>query len=1099
MATPPTPIKCPNCHSTFANKQNKERHLRQGKCQTEPTPDFLPLIKSEVFFSESLLLIVKGLGNKAEQFKLCQTMGLFYRGLFPLIFNFDRNETIKALGHFTNEEESTSALLEILKVNKGSPIFLKKDLILHLEKKIDLGRYTYPKRKSNLFDITDSKGFVKIQLKLCVGTPSPSPTLLKVSGTPSPSFYKKVSELRISSPLVESTPNLNLSVSYTETHQARLKTVKRDIMKDFIEPVPARSVAIKRPGESIQYGVPKRQCLVLHSVHDTSGNNELRNNFESRGSVGPVQQNRANDNPLNASPPPVAHAGDVPDGGPPGDDPPGGNPQGENLLEENALGVNPPGGDPPGDDPPGGDPPGGDPAHNQGNPDEEEDSDPEDLEAQQRYIKRKRTQSKQTYKGFRTFNKPRMKHKQAREELSVASSSIQTYLSHYHMHEVVPDSELKYMTGLSSGSFNDLCLVIGNTVQRVKKLTHGAKVMLYTTKMRKGTPNREQGFNFNVSEKTAQRIWWDCASEHYLKDRQIPYRNYDIPNIELPTAEEILEANKVDDPFIRAIFQSILDDDEELVIWCGDHTYIFIPKLGVAAVQRSTYFKPKKDHVVKFFTLCNIKGKVVAYSPMSSSSTPDSGDGNLMMITLENEIQGHIPDRLNRILKPVGGRYRVFSFFDSGYTYNIGNRREGLTLEEYYNNPNLQGHDPRHRYFSINKPGEDVLDANFDRIPNRHPLDPANPRTNLTCAEADTMRVTTLCRGRIEQCFAGVKQNRILDQRTTDFHFLDKMGDLLDKKVPNAGLGCVPKLEVTFHNCLSNYNKDHRGFGLKWEPPTGHTYESLAANLRHRLGLGINPFDTIEGVEFSKDFKSPYAFPTRTQNRDWNKCSIYNTEETGFPMLNSNDMTEVTFGSYQIKNNRMYVTDMVNKEFRQWFENLTEEEKENMEMNFDEYDTLMSGLPIDKDVYWHDELREPTNWPREQFGPWPRTGQRWVFCTVPSAHAKGEDHKVIIAFIPSSAVENEDDIVNPLGLRGEGFRRIVGWGCFSKRCKVGFRQVGCCSHIAALMIFLGCYAYQPGQFKNLYRPVHKLDIRNPVPLNRQLHGGQQPNLDEQEN
>ena len=159
-------------------------------------------------------------------------------------------------------------------------------------------------------------------------------------------------------------------------------------------------------------------------------------------------------------------------------------------------------------------------------------------------------------------------------------------------------------------------------------------------------------------------------------------------------------------------------------------------------------------------------------------------------------------------------------------------------------------------------------------------------------------------------------------------------------------------------------------------------------------------------------------------------------------------------------------------------------------MNFDEYNILMSGLPIDKNVYIYDETpeRPPDRWPTEQYGPWPATGQRWVFCSVPSAHSNKEDHKVIISYIPRSFTENEDDIENPLGLTPEGYRRIVGWACFSKRCRVGLRNVGCCSHVCAVLIFLGVYAYNPGGFKNLYRPVHKVSIRNPVSTNRQLHG-----------
>ena len=135
----------------------------------------------------------------------------------------------------------------------------------------------------------------------------------------------------------------------------------------------------------------------------------------------------------------------------------------------------------------------------------------------------------------------------------------------------------------------------------------------------------------------------------------------------------------------------------------------------------------------------------------------------------------------------------------------------------------------------------------------------------------------------------------------------------------------------------------------------------------------------------------------------------------------------------------------------------------------------------------------PANWP-ERFGPW--IPQRWIACSVPSYHSNKVFHDVLISFVPPSFEANEANIPNPFNFTLPGYRRIVGYACFSKNCKIGFRNLGCCSHVAAVLIFLGVYIHDRNAFKNLYRDVHKLDIRNPVSLNRQLFGANFHNQDD---
>jgi len=52
---------------------------------------------------------------------------------------------------------------------------------------------------------------------------------------------------------------------------------------------------------------------------------------------------------------------------------------------------------------------------------------------------------------------------------------------------------------------------------------------------------------------------------------------------------------------------------------------------------------------------------------------------------------------------------------------------------------------------------------------------------------------------------------------------------------------------------------------------------------------------------------------------------------------------------------------------------------------------------------------------------------------------------------------------------GRGMNIVLGWRC---TCKVGLRTVGCCSHVAAVLIQLGCLNHG-ADLKDFSRAVQK--------------------------
>ena len=1041
---PQTPNKCHNCKKTFAQPSGLNKHKRNG-CSVANSPmkdavlpDHLVLIKGDVHFSSYILPILQAIEGKYHRFLTAQSMGIFVKGLYPLVFRFQRAKVFRELEHFSSDADSTALLLEILREKPEEPFYLKKSLTLHTtERSYDLSPYTCPNIESSgcgSIQVVDSKDFYKVIFK----TDSQSPFL-----------EYKVSTMAVSSPSPKGAitqARIPLTSPSKETFEARKKQVMRDLMDDdeFRDDD-------NHHQDHRQENLDPNRNRERQPRNNGDGDDGEENDDEGSGNEsGGDDRDEEGDHDGDDSDTDSTDTDD--DGGGGGGEPDPSDGEGSSSSDDDGL-----------------------------------DAMMEDLTLaeQQELICLYRESSLQTYAGFDDFNKPAMRRKRARQLLSVSSSSVQQFLSPFHFPEIMTNEEMRYITGCTKDTFRELAHLIDNDdgVIRVRTFTDQTRLLLYLEKLRSGMAFDRLGMERRLQDKACRNVFWNIAVRHYLTDTAIPHRNYEIEGLQIPTADQILNEHIVTDPYIKAIFQPSLTPDHELVIFSYDHTYIYTPRSGVAKTRRSTYSKPKKENLVKFGTLCDYKGKAVSYTPMSSGNVPDSGDGNLLMIQSSNEVEQRIVPRLDPLLRPQGGNKDVYTMFDKGYLINKGNRRNNLTLDRYYTDPNVPGHDPRHKYFSVIDEGDPILDENFNRIPNPHPVDENNPRSTFTCAEANTIRITTMFRYTIEVCFTGIKQFKFFDQRKTNFNFLEPMGRLFPEELKS-----VPKLEVLYNNVLALYNRVHPGFARTFPLPDGYTPESLAAHFHIRFRRSFNPFDPVEGIRFSKQL---LRFPTPNQRLGYRKVSINDFVDHEFPILALHNMTLVTLGSYQIKNHRMYITDIQNQKISDWLSTLSEEE---VQLNHNDYDVLMSGLPDDHEVFVHDELREPENWP-ERFGPW--IPQRWIVSKVPSAHCKKVFHNVLISYVPPSFVENEEDIENPLGFELTGYRRIIGYACFSKRCKIGMRNLGCCSHVCAILIYLGVYIRNNDAFKNLYRKVHKLDIRNVASLNRELFGNVYPNQDEQ--
>ena len=1088
METPPnTPApSCEVCGQTFTQRKNLLRHERNGKCHPEipiQEDNFVYLIKGDVVLCSTASKIVGKIGSKLDKFRACQLMGVAVANLYPLCFDVDkrRSRISYELDDFL-PKSSEEVLRELLDLSKNSPIFIKKNQKFSCKGKVyDLKEYAVP--KSSAFEVNEFSEFFEIKL---AKNPTPevrrSKRALFGEGGATPvrqnslgmSCLTLESQGTSSGPLPSSncceSPGATFGPSMDTPFGAEAITTRTD--SRF-----AKSLRLSDSSErNLDRNLPG---LGDRSVESGSGGS----GGAQRGVFGGGPEGDPGDDSDND-----------PDGDDPDDDPNGHHGNDTDNSDDEGPGDHHDDPDPDHNDP--------DPDHNDPDPDEPEADDGEPEPEQDDYLAKLwdirfwRTERLQ-YEGYGALAGPPSSLYQARVDLSLANSSIHSFISLHLCPEITTPREMKYMTGCGIDVFDELCELLGIRNQRNRFFSPSAKLFCYLEKMRRGRTFEDMCFDFHCTEPVVHGYFWECCMKQYLGDTSILHRNY--PVIGFPPPGEILEEGFVDDEYTLALFAPLIPRGYRLVLWAYDHTYLYNPKFAFAELQRREFFSKKNAHCAKFGLLCNSKGKVVYYSPLSGSCNPDNGDGHMTICQLHCELHGEVTPRLDPLLRPQRENVVTVTCLDRGYTKEtrINMRRDLFgSMHQYFTDEQLVNHNPHAHYFSICSTGDRILDENLNWVDN--PVSnilPPNPnrrnqagqananepnlRTKKTCREANTDSFTCKQRWKIEAANAGTKQYRILDARVIDQHFSERIGAKLCPDHPN-----IPRLELILNNALALYNRNHAGFVRTWEMPEAYTEAQMGENFRQRLAMH-NPLDHFENLGYRKNiFKD---FPAGNVLRGWTKVS-YGDDEllaiTGFPRLPLRNFTLVTHGSYQIRNGRKYITDIRQKEVIDLINQLQDNE-----VDWDEYTLMISTLPVDKDVYFFDQHTEPVRWDVERFGPWcPR---RLIHVKIPSLHSKAKSYPVIIAYVPQSMVleENENQIHNPLGFTPTGYRRILGWSCQSHKCIPGYRLAGCCSHVAAALLFLGVYAYDEASFETFARPAPFFDIRHPKSLNKELLGG----------
>ena len=671
-------------------------------------------------------------------------------------------------------------------------------------------------------------------------------------------------------------------------------------------------------------------------------------------------------------------------------------------------------------------------------------------------------------------------YKQAKKTLQYANSRYHQFTNLLHYPALIPDDggTFKYLTGQSWDNYIYHKRNFAAPVKRERVFDHNSKVMPYLIKMRHGLPDRLLGVFFGVSDTEINRIFWEHSLLQYLKDPIIPHRNSAVhPN--LPSPVDVLKQHVVKDEYLLGVFGNAILPGHQLVINSYDHTYFYSPKFGNINDQKRCYCQHKGRHCLKCGLLVSYDGKILYYTPPTGSLNPAHADGNTTSHTLEWESSGQIEPRLSTLFKPpLDSNLTVITCFDYGYTKGArgGDAEDDLNLLKFYTDDGLRQDNAK--FLTVFGPGSNLLDRNFNYTePDTVPLFDINgtKRFKFTTTEASLTRLMTLIRWVVETTNAGVKNFKFLDARIMNTKFFDSL-DTLGRELLEILDGCpdsvkqISKLEVLVHNALCMYQRNHAPFVRRMYVPYGLTPRQFGENFFTRVFLK-NSLCRFERVQWTGNL---HVKPRSAKGNPWKSCN-YDDAVLGFPDIVLDHLIFLTHGHYQISNIDKYITHVRFNEVYKQFENDPELVED---IDFTDYDELMSGLPETLKVYYYDQEEAPANWCGVNYGPWcPR---RLVMVVMPSRHTT-QSHVTVISFLPEGSIHRPE--FHRLGFQEE-LSSILEYCC---SCRIGSRLAGCCSHVASVIALLGKYASDETEFRSRYSKKHYFDPQQPESLNQSLH------------
>ena len=195
---------------------------------------------------------------------------------------------------------------------------------------------------------------------------------------------------------------------------------------------------------------------------------------------------------------------------------------------------------------------------------------------------------------------------------------------------------------------------------------------------------------------------------------------------------------------VQAIFETLLQPGEQLVVICCDGNPHSVVRSSHQQLQRSTFDSFHKGNTIKEIVVTDLDGDVVLLLPLFASVSPVCGDGNTLISQVVLEQNNRITGGLVTLLSGLPG-FRIVLLLDKGFKVHRFNPQNVTLLQFCQTIPRLNAFVPL-------DVGDVYLDGNL--LPGRIP-DAINGRVRrLTCREANTSRtVIGFGRSAVEMSF----------------------------------------------------------------------------------------------------------------------------------------------------------------------------------------------------------------------------------------------------------------------------------------------------------------------------------------------------------
>ena len=158
-------------------------------------------------------------------------------------------------------------------------------------------------------------------------------------------------------------------------------------------------------------------------------------------------------------------------------------------------------------------------------------------------------------------------------------------------------------------------------LRNIRCMSLAAQVLLYRGRCRQNHDFENVELQFHVSKRTAYRIFWSVAFKHSSCANLIP-KLWSKQDLTMAEKNDVYRRLSEVSPFYETLAQYMRDPadlDRKTLFLMIDGILLGVPFTSDLFHQKSLYYQPKKEHKFRYINICNARGEIVLFLPVSFS------------------------------------------------------------------------------------------------------------------------------------------------------------------------------------------------------------------------------------------------------------------------------------------------------------------------------------------------------------------------------------------------------------------------------------------------------------------------------------------------